>query len=191
MNPPSGQPTIMNQGQFDFIKQQLSLRLNSKTFKFINEHYPTQLFYQLTNRGIVVVPFELSSTIMDERTNTTLGNGKLYIEVYLINDNMNSDWHLNITNIKLISLDNSIFKPDKLQGTSVYKYNEIKPTREVEHSSQSKLANTLQSKVEQFTNTNEFENCFMKQNDIDDLIPDHIDFAGTETSCYSTESSMN
>jgi len=171
---PSGEPVLMNDKQEQFVKDNIMSRLNSKTFKFSNEEFPSQIYYQNTNRGMSIVPFQITANVTDDRNNADLGSATLYIEAYLRNDNMNSVWLLEITTIKLTHLNGNLFKPDEQLGKSIYKY-------------------------EQFTNTsnNNFDNLFIKDDGIkisydDDLIPDKIDMTYTDnSSVYSTESSYD
>lgn len=169
---PNNKPVLMNDQQTQFVKTNIMSRLNSNTFKFSNEQFPNKLYYQTTNRGMSVVPFQLTANIKDDRNNTDLGSATLYIEAYLRNDNIKSTWILEMTNIKLTNLNGNLFKADKQLGKSIYKY-------------------------EQFTNNN-FNELFIKDKEIkiqyddDDLVPDKVDLSFTDTSSVgSTESSYD
>jgi hypothetical protein len=170
MGVPNSKPLLMNKQQNEFVKTNIISRLNSNTFKFSNEKFPNELYYQTTNRGMSVVPFQLTVNVKDDRNNADLGIATLYIEAYLRNDNIKSTWILEMTNIKLTNLNGNLFTADKQLGKSIYKY-------------------------EQFTNNN-FNELFIKddgikiQYDDDDLIPDKIDMSFTDNSSVgSTESS--
>ena len=176
---PDSKPVLMNPQQAQFVKSNIMSRLNSRTFKFNNEQFPTQIYYQTTNRGMSVVPFQMTVNVIDDRNNTNLGMATLYIESYLRNDNIKSTWILDITNIKLTHLNGNLFKSDKLLGKSLF----------------------AMKQPEQFTNTsktnNNFNDLFIKNYDDnikitydDDLIPDQVDLTYTdESSACSTESS--